>query len=280
MAITWHCRLRINSIMPQRLPRPTRLSRCSTGLNVMYADAAGNIAWWAAARVPIRKIRTQNCFTMRQPGADDYNGYYAFTQNPQSVNPPNGFVYSANNQPDTVGGFIFRVIIIRATAQAALPNCWANQNLDNASESTSWLGCYFGWSGKLSKVMSDVPQARQSPSIEPVISILSQWDGRMQANDIAPSVFSNMLSQIIFCPCKMSWEKKLCAPSPVYRSWKLYSILLNNDSSVWWDNVHQVRMYKKPARIFSSRLLKNQWRSWPRRVVQTPAAGRGIKSTH
>src|SRR5690606_10284574 len=40
-------------------------------------------------------------------GNDEYQGYYDFAQNPHAINPPWGFVYSANNQPDSVDGILY-----------------------------------------------------------------------------------------------------------------------------------------------------------------------------
>ncbi|GAB2486540.1 penicillin acylase family protein [Algoriphagus taiwanensis] len=79
------------------------------GLNIMYGDAEGNIAWWAAAKLPIRgkkahsKIIADGSDPETQP-----KGWYPFEENPKSINPPSGFVASANNQPDsTRGGHLF-----------------------------------------------------------------------------------------------------------------------------------------------------------------------------
>lgn len=73
------------------------------GLNIMYGDKAGNIAWWAAAKLPIRgenvhsKVFTDGSDPKSQP-----EGWYPFSVNPQSINPASGFVASANNQPDSM----------------------------------------------------------------------------------------------------------------------------------------------------------------------------------
>ncbi|MBC6491267.1 penicillin acylase family protein [Flavihumibacter stibioxidans] len=78
------------------------------GLNVMYGDKAGNIAWWASAKLPIRPAHVNTkLFLDGSTGADEPLGWYPFEENPMSVNPPSGFVASANNQPDTMKNKIF-----------------------------------------------------------------------------------------------------------------------------------------------------------------------------
>lgn len=74
------------------------------GLNVMWADASGNIAWWAAAKLPIRPAHVRPYLLLDgSTGADDPTGWLPFSQNPQSLNPERGVLFSANNQPDDAG---------------------------------------------------------------------------------------------------------------------------------------------------------------------------------
>ena len=78
------------------------------GLNVMYGDRDGNIAWWAAGKLINRPDHVNSkLFLDGAGGKDEPLGYYDFSQNPQSENPPAGFVYSANNQPDTLTGKLY-----------------------------------------------------------------------------------------------------------------------------------------------------------------------------
>lgn len=61
----------------------------SPGLNVMYGDTEGAIAWWAAARLPIRPPHVNSKFFLDgASGKDEHLGYYDFSKNPQAYNPP------------------------------------------------------------------------------------------------------------------------------------------------------------------------------------------------
>ncbi len=75
------------------------------GLNVMYGDKFGNIAYWAAAK--ITKFEDTSYSDRIQSYKNAPIGYYDFSENPQSVNPFSGFVYSANNQPDSINGILY-----------------------------------------------------------------------------------------------------------------------------------------------------------------------------
>ena len=78
------------------------------GLNVMYGDAKGNIAWWATAHLyKFRDSLNTKIFLDGSSGRDEPVEFLDFEQNPQAVNPPWNYVYSANNQPDSVSGISY-----------------------------------------------------------------------------------------------------------------------------------------------------------------------------
>jgi penicillin amidase len=70
------------------------------GLNVVWANAAGDIGWWAAARLPQRPAGADPNFILdgATPAADTPR-FLPFSANPQEENPARGFVVSANHQP-------------------------------------------------------------------------------------------------------------------------------------------------------------------------------------
>ncbi|MES2796794.1 MAG: penicillin acylase family protein, partial [Bacteroidota bacterium] len=76
----------------------------SPGLNFMWADVEGNIAWWAAGKLPIRPKNVNPMIILDgASGNDDPLGWADFSLNPQIINPQRGVLYTANNQPDDMG---------------------------------------------------------------------------------------------------------------------------------------------------------------------------------
>ena len=70
------------------------------GLNLVWANAAGDIGWWAAARLPMRPAGVNPAFIL--DGASDQahkHGFQPFSANPQQENPASGYIVSANFQP-------------------------------------------------------------------------------------------------------------------------------------------------------------------------------------
>jgi penicillin amidase len=78
------------------------------GLNIMYGDAKGNVAWWASAQlyqIP-DSIHTKFVFEPGD-GLGETKNLLSFKENPHAINPPNKYVYSANNQPDSIAGMVY-----------------------------------------------------------------------------------------------------------------------------------------------------------------------------
>lgn len=78
------------------------------GLNVMYGDAKGNVAWWATAKLYQMPDSVSTKFILDgTTGKQERLGFLDFSKNPHAVNPPWNYVYSANNQPDSIEGMLY-----------------------------------------------------------------------------------------------------------------------------------------------------------------------------
>ncbi|MEX3774446.1 penicillin acylase family protein [Pseudomonas sp. MYb118] len=75
------------------------------GLNIVWANAKGDIGWWAAAQLPKRPAGVKPWFILdgSSPEADK-DGFYPFSANPQEENPARGYIVSANFQPVSASG--------------------------------------------------------------------------------------------------------------------------------------------------------------------------------
>jgi penicillin amidase len=210
------------------------------GLNVMYGDKAGNIAWWAVAKLPIRAPHVQSkLFLDGSSGNDEYLGFYDFSKNPQSINPPNGFVYSANNQPDTVNGILYPGYYY--------PRARARRIVDLLNENRKWnidevkkvnLDVVSITHPLVAKELANVLQQSNRPEFKPLIEILEKWSGDHGMNDVGPSVYYNMLSQTMHLSMMDELGKdafkSIMATSIVKNS---YLTFIQHDHSPWWDNV-------------------------------------------
>lgn len=78
------------------------------GLNVMYGDAEGNVAWWATAKLYQMPDSLSTKFILNgASGMEEPLRFLDFSENPSAINPPWNYVYSANNQPDSIAGMLY-----------------------------------------------------------------------------------------------------------------------------------------------------------------------------
>ncbi len=210
------------------------------GLNVMYADIDGNIAWWAVAKLPVRPTHVQSkLFLDGASGKDEYTGYYDFSKNPHAINPPWGFVYSANNQPDTVEGVLYPGYYY--------PRSRAGRIFELLSEEKQWtlddmkkidLDVVSRMHPDIAAEIGIILKESQKQEYAALSKILIEWNGEHKATDIAPSVYYNMLTHIM----NLSMEDELGAQA--YKTImgtsvpkNSYEMFIKNENSPWWDNV-------------------------------------------
>jgi penicillin amidase len=68
------------------------------GLNIVYADVAGNIGYWMTGKTPIRGKGRGELPSIGWTGEYDFKGYVPFEEMPHTLNPARGYVVSANNK--------------------------------------------------------------------------------------------------------------------------------------------------------------------------------------
>lgn len=70
------------------------------GLNIVYADAEGNIAWWMYGAIPKRPRGMEGDRVYPGESGDyDWLGHFDADEKPQMENPPSGIIVSANGKP-------------------------------------------------------------------------------------------------------------------------------------------------------------------------------------
>jgi penicillin amidase len=77
---------------------------CWPTQNVVYSDDQGHTAYHAVGRVPLRPTGLQGVPIQDSPGADpkhEWQGYIPFDELPNAVDPPSGFVATANSRVTT-----------------------------------------------------------------------------------------------------------------------------------------------------------------------------------
>ena len=215
------------------------------GVNVMYGDRDGNIAWWASAKLIKRPAHVNSkLFLDGASGRDEPLGYYDFTQNPRSENPPSGFVYSANNQPVTLNGNLYPGYY--------MPDDRARRIIDYLDSKTIWsvestqkmnMDCRSMVSKEVTaeilNILKDDGIVRRTSLHRTAIEVLQNWNGDHQTTDVAPTIYNWLLSNIM----ENAMADELGIDDyKAFNSTQLMKstipVLIKNDASLWWDNVH------------------------------------------
>ena len=211
------------------------------GLNIMYGDSKGNIAWWATGKLYKHKPHVNRKFILDgASGEDDIVEYLDFSKNPMIENPSWEYVYSANNQPDTISNMLY-------------PGYYLSE--DRAKRIVSLIEPKNNWNKNTFASMINDVTSSVSPSIvkeftsnmdfnsfskneQRAIDVLQLWDGSNTVDNVASTIYNKW----IYLYLKNTFEDELGE--------KLFDQLLsthlmkrqiaaqiNKDESIWWDDV-------------------------------------------
>lgn len=212
------------------------------GLNVMYGDKDGNIAWWAAAKLPLRPDHINSkIFSDGSNPADDITQWIPFEENPMSINPPSGFVASSNNQPDTLSNGIFYPGYYypgerwnRIAKTVTSRNDWTKDNIKTLQlESINEV--------QPVNVKSMLAASDRSvfDGLESALSALESWEGYHDLDAIAPTIYYKWLYHTMHGMMADELEEDYF--NNFIKSF-LYirsaSKLMQTEDSPWWDNVN------------------------------------------
>jgi penicillin amidase len=228
------------------------------GLNVMYGDRDGNIAWWAAAKLINRPDHVNSkMFLDGASGLDEPLGYYDFTQNPRSENPPTGYVYSANNQPDTLSGKLYPGYYIpedrarRIVEYLDSDTIWSQEKIQAMStDCISPIAPQV--TRQILKTLQNDRVLTKTRNHEKAYRILKKWNGDHQITDTAPTIYYMLISCILentLADELGNDDFKAIVSSHLIKRTLPY--LIKNDSSLWWDSVHTKALKESRQMIFA-----------------------------
>lgn len=158
--------------------------------NFIYADAKGNIGWYAASKIPIR--RTGDGGTPYDGASDDgeWTGYIPFDELPHLYNPSSGLIITANQR---IVGTDYKYT--QMSRDAAPP--WRARQLVNLLDRPGKLTLEDSAAAQFD--MHNVPLLRLSRTIvkfgaasADTLAGLKDWDGRMLPRSRAALLISDI----------------------------------------------------------------------------------------
>jgi len=210
------------------------------GLNIMYGDADDNIAWFAAAKLyKLNDNINTKTILNGASGKDEKIGYLDFSQNPQAINPKSNYVYSANNQPDSIAGILY-------------PGYYLPE--DRAKRIVQLLESKNDFTKKDVMVMINDVTSSVTPSIienalqsiraddfldieKKAIQTLQNWNGNYKLESVAPTIYNRFLYEFLINTFKdeMGGSFDLFLNNRLQK--EINAVQMAKDSSIWWDDV-------------------------------------------
>ncbi|WP_342617346.1 penicillin acylase family protein [Rhodoferax sp. GW822-FHT02A01] len=230
------------------------------GLNVLWASASGDIAWWGAAKLPQRPEGVNPLFILdAAKGEAEKPGYYNFSFNPQEENPARGYIVSANQQP---GGVVpvfghypvpDRAKRLDDALQDIKPK-WASDRaallqLDNCSGYPKRV---------LSALLPVMEQVISDPNQRAFMEPLQKWDGCYDGTSVAATLFTQFrydLAKAIFEDelGEARFQSLLGSEAGSTLLDHALPLLMADAKSPWWDNV------KSPAKESRFETVRVAW---------------------
>lgn len=213
------------------------------GLNVNYGDASGNIAWWASAKM-VKRPKGMQAMAIHDGSnpEEQLNEYWDFSDNPHSINPPQGYIYSCNNQPGMMPDSTF------------YPGYYAPEN--RAKRLTKLLNSNNEWdvdqmksisTDVLSLVERDVnmslcekvdPALLNSRQIE-ILDWMKNWNGSHKTSNGEPVLYYRWLQLLMNAVYKDELgENYFKMFASAHRMKRSYPIVFTNNNSPWWDDIN------------------------------------------
>ena len=239
------------------------------GINLMYGDDEGNIGWWACAKLPVRPdgLDTKTAIDGTDP-ANDYTDWLAFSMNPKSVNPPSGFVYSANNAPDSVAGRHYPGHYYSGNTRGfGIMEALSTKDDWTLSDAQELQMDHHSpvYEKNCAMMLAHISGSTFDPNVEAAVEHLRAWDGSHLAGDIAPTLYYRWMyraiEQAMYDEFQQATGNETTAEK--FESWHRTIIsensfprLLANADSPWWDNVSSVHAKETPNFILTLALIQ------------------------
>ncbi len=207
------------------------------GLNVVWANARGDIAWWAAGRLAQRPAGVDPSFILDAARGEAVKGpYLPFERNPQEENPARGYIVSANQQPAGThpppGYYNLPERARRIDAALNHPKLrWTSEQAQALQQDVTTAYA----SGMLRHMLPALQT--QAPAEAELLQGLAAWDGAYDASSINPTLFTQWLYEV----ARATLQDEL-GPSFFEQLLKTRALdhalprLMADPSSPWWDD--------------------------------------------
>jgi penicillin amidase len=211
------------------------------GLNIMYGDAKGNIAWNTSGKLyKLDKSVNSNFILNGTNGIDDKKEFLDFSKNPHAINPSWNYIYSANNQPEAVEGHLYPGYYLPQDRAKRISNLlepknnWTKEEVgkmlnDNTSSITPSI---------TANLMATLDLKSLSNNEKQAIEVLKKWKGSNELKDVAPTIYQKWIYQYLkntFQDELGETDFKMLLSTHIVK--QIIEPQSKNESSIWWDDI-------------------------------------------
>ena len=210
------------------------------GLNIMYGDAKGNVAWFSSAKLyQVRDSLCRQVYLDGASGKDEITEFLEFEENPQAINPDWNFVYSANQQIDTVRGELYPGYYQPQDRAKRIVDILKSQDKFSREEMKKMI--FDVTSSTASTIIKDMLNGLDvnnlSSSEKEAFEIISAWDGTYKKNSVAATIYNRLLYEFYKSTFKDEMGKGFAVFLNTQTAKKILATQVKRQESVWWDDV-------------------------------------------
>ncbi|MDY0780751.1 penicillin acylase family protein [Tenacibaculum sp. IB213877] len=211
------------------------------GLNVMYGDANNNVAWFGSAKLyKYRDSLSTKTYLNGASGEDEIVRYLDFEENPQAINPRWGYVYSANNQPDSTANMLYPGYYLPEDRAKRIVDL-VEPKFDFTKDDVAKM-IYDVKSPVVNQVIANTVEVINtndlSISEQKALEILKKWHGNYFKTEVAPTIYNRFIYEFFVNTFKDEMGKgftQFMSGAPLHK--KMIAVQMSKLQSVWWDDV-------------------------------------------
>jgi penicillin amidase len=211
--------------------------------NFVYADADGNIGYRTGGKLPIRAGGTLSIPFPGDTDRFDWKGFVPFDEMPQSFNPPEGFIVTANNKIVPPG---YRHYIShhweppwRAVRITELLRAQEKHSVEDFQRMQSDVGSPHAREVVPLILAAFESRTDGSPELHEALTHLRNWSFEMTRDDVATSIFQSFFVRLIHNTLHDELGPEMLALYDTLASIPMVAVtnLLLSGNSSWFDNV-------------------------------------------
>ena len=230
------------------------------GLNLMYGDSKGNIAWYASAKLYKYKDHVNTKFILDgASGEDDIIEFLDFSENPMAENPNWNYVYSANNQPDSIAGMLYPGYYLTDDRAKRIVHLLEPKNNWNLTSMKAMINDVTSPVAPevIQEITSTINYNSFSKNEQRAFDVLQLWDGSHTLDAVAPTIYN----KFVYLFLKNTFEDEMGETlfqqfEDTHMIDRVLPYQIQKEASIWWDDILTTEIVETKEDILSKTLIE------------------------